>query len=329
VNVCERELSAAIARLIGAEGLDGSAVERFMGAASAHGINLDHVWASYGRGGGVHEVAMAVPAAGRAAMLFTSTPQSKARENELADVIRSVTCSLGNLGKVEQDSVTDGRSQRGAGGDGGSGRGDVVLMQALLKPEEESVRRALEQAGWLVVGDLDYMRRAISASDARLGDDSKDLDTGISIRRYTSGDDGVFIEALEASYVDTLDCPELCGMRPTADVLEGHRATGHFDPDLWWLVEHDHQPAGVMLLNPNPEQSAVELVYIGLAPSVRGRGLAKHLLTMGLATLAGRIEREVTCAVDVRNTPALRLYERLGFRAFARRTALVLPIAHE
>jgi ribosomal protein S18 acetylase RimI-like enzyme len=31
----------------------------------------------------------------------------------------------------------------------------------------------------------------------------------------------------------------------------------------------------------------------------------------------------MTCAVDLRNEPALRLYERAGFRAFSRRVALV------
>ena len=39
--------------------------------------------------------------------------------------------------------------------------------------------------------------------------------------------------ALDRSYVDTMDCPELCGMRATADILASHKATGEFDPSLW------------------------------------------------------------------------------------------------
>ena len=34
-------------------------------------------------------------------------------------------------------------------------------------------------------------------------------------------------------------------------------------------------PAGCMLLNRCPEQRVVELVYIGLAPGLRGRGLSR------------------------------------------------------
>jgi mycothiol synthase len=126
--------------------------------------------------------------------------------------------------------------------------------------------------------------------------------------------------------VETLDCPELCGLRETRDVLDSHRSAGRFDPALWWMVRREGKPAGALLLNPSPAQGHVELVYLGLAPELRGCGVARRLMLTGLSALAGRAERDVTLAVDTRNTPALRLYESLGFRPFARRTALVRPI---
>ena len=39
--------------------------------------------------------------------------------------------------------------------------------------------------------------------------------------------------------------------------------------------------------------------------------------------VAAALEREMRCAVDVRNAPALRMYEALGFREAGRRVAFV------
>lgn len=55
------------------------------------------------------------------------------------------------------------------------------------------------------------------------------------------------------------------------------------------------------------------IVTIDVAPSARRRGLGKRLL----AALLGRLEedgaRQIRLEVDVRNTSAMRFYERMGF----------------
>ena len=86
------------------------------------------------------------------------------------------------------------------------------------------------------------------------------------------------IEALDKSYEDTLDCPELCGVRTTEDVLASHKATGDFDPEHWWLVQLDGRPEGCVLMSRCPDQGALELVYLGLSTALRGRGLGRLLL---------------------------------------------------
>ena len=133
--------------------------------------------------------------------------------------------------------------------------------------------------------------------------------------------------ALEASYVDSLDCPELYGVRDTADVLDSHLATGQWNPSLWWLVERAQSALGVALFNPLGDGVGCELVYVGLGPELRGLGLGRTLLWKGIAACAARGMREMTCAVDRRNAPAMRLYESLGFREFARREAFVRKLA--
>jgi ribosomal protein S18 acetylase RimI-like enzyme len=52
-------------------------------------------------------------------------------------------------------------------------------------------------------------------------------------------------------------------------------------------------------------------------------GLGSHLLTFGLQNLARMSMQRVACAVDERNAPARRLYDRLGFSRFDTREAFV------
>jgi ribosomal protein S18 acetylase RimI-like enzyme len=59
---------------------------------------------------------------------------------------------------------------------------------------------------------------------------------------------------------------------------------------------------------------------------MRGKGLGLRLMQLGLAQASAVQPCPVTCAVDLRNAPALKLYQWLGFAEFARRIALVHPI---
>ncbi len=82
-----------------------------------------------------------------------------------------------------------------------------------------------------------------------------------------------------------------------------------------------------MLLSAGSAPDTVELVYLGLSPSLRGRGIGDALIASGLARLAGRPESTIACAVDLANGPALALYRRAGFKRFTERVALVRQIA--
>jgi ribosomal protein S18 acetylase RimI-like enzyme len=289
---------AAARRLLGPARGDTNAAARLITNAESHGIDLGHLWVSVGADGqSARQVCLAVVGAGRSAMFFTSAPLNRAEEEELTAVVAHV---CGRLPGVD-------------------------LGQCLLEPHEGGAHAAMLAAGFFDVGSLAYLRRAVTLGPG--GETAREeLPAGCVVRRYRSGDDAALIRGLERSYEGTLDCPELCGLRKTADVLESHRAAGQWDPAFWWVVEQGELIEGMLLLNPSPEMNSIELVYLGLAPGLRGRGVGRQLLAHGLRALVGRPEEVVTCAVDVRNLPALRLYRRMGFSEFARRTALVRPV---
>jgi len=311
---------AAAARLVGdAAGSRGQAARRMVTAAALHGIDLSLMWGTVERGVAadrptkVRQVCLAVPGAGKTAMLVMSGP-----EGTLPPAIDRAERGASVRAACEyfQEQARHGGRK-------------VCLAQALLEPQETWGVETLLAEGFFKVGDLAYLRVDVRPSEVAWSEPA--LPGGVTIRNIRnlaagSDDRADLLAALDRTYEDTLDCPELCGLRETADVLESHRATGQWDPKLWWLVMLDGQPHGCMLLSRFPEQDSVELVYLGFSPALRGRKVGSLLLDMGLKKVASIGAEQVTCAVDLRNLPALRLYERAGFKEFGRRIAMVKPL---
>lgn len=62
-----------------------------------------------------------------------------------------------------------------------------------------------------------------------------------------------------------------------------------------------------------------EILSVAVMSRRRGRGLARNLLTLHLRRLAGLGTRAVFLEVDESNGPAIRLYDRAGFREVGKR----------
>ena len=62
-----------------------------------------------------------------------------------------------------------------------------------------------------------------------------------------------------------------------------------------------------------------EILSVAVATAQRGRGHSRSLLNQHLGHLAGRGIRRVFLEVEENNEPAVRLYQRAGFRTVGRR----------
>lgn len=341
-----RRFDAAV-RLVGDQTEDPpAAAERFLESAAAMGIDLSLMWAteSGGRGGTLgtlRQVSLAVPGSGRTVMVFVSGP-ARRRRGSLVSVVE-----LGAGAGPTRERAAVIRAACEAAASGGAGP-ESVLAQSLLETRETEAIAGFVAAGFRQIGDLAYLRRLGTAPAASAGDE---LPASVQVRSIAGliGEgwtpervEEALLMALERSYIDTLDCPELCGLRSVRDVLESHRAVGRYDGSLWWLVFEHGRAEGCMLLTVCPEHESVELVYLGLSPVLRGRGLGAKLLNGGLRVVLGAAASfgeastgvgrcmvgvgGVTCAVDTRNEPAMRLYRRTGFERFALRVPMVLPL---
>ena len=196
----------------------------------------------------------------------------------------------------------------------------VRLAQVLLDPAESAARGFYEACGFTYLAELVYLEAKARNLEAK-------TPAAFELVNYSAGVHAEFVTAIQASYRDTLDCPGLTGIRDVEDVIAGHKAAGAFSERFWFLVREGSQPRGVLLLSPVPPSDAMELVYIGLAPEARRRGLSDALMRLAFGTAARAGCLRLTTAVDSQNAPALRMYLRHGMHRIGSRVAMmkVLP----
>ena len=141
---------------------------------------------------------------------------------------------------------------------------------------------------------------------------------------YSARTHAVFAETILQTYVNSTDCPELGRLRTIENVIESHKAVGRFDPRLWELIVIDERPAGCLLLSLMAGGTLAEVVYVGVTPEFRGRGVGALLVRRALEQTRRTGARRLALVVDERNASARRLYERFGLKETARRRALIL-----
>jgi ribosomal protein S18 acetylase RimI-like enzyme len=206
------------------------------------------------------------------------------------------------------------------------------LAQALLADDERALARPLLRHGFAHVTSLSYLHRP----PALPGDEGPP--TGASglcteqagagrlhFEPYDPVRPQLFHDTLVRTYEDTLDCPEVNGVRTVEEVIQGHKAQGCFDPRRWWLARgrEPDAPVGVLIVSPAPEAGEWEVGYMGIVPEARRRGFGREMLRMALRQSHAAGVRRVSLCVDDRNLPAWGLYRSMGFELYDRRAVFL------
>lgn len=148
---------------------------------------------------------------------------------------------------------------------------------------------------------------------------------GFKLVPFQEGDETALAQLIDATYVDTQDCPALNGLRDSLDVIEGYKHVGEFRREHWLTLveESSSRAAGCLILAAHPPHPTLELVYIGVAPEFRQRGLGAKLTRQAkwLAAQAGA--ERLVLAVDPANQPAIAMYSATGFWAWEERAIWV------
>ena len=290
----ERRSAALSLLLTGKSGSSDSDVQQFLNFAGQENVSLAHLWHAQRRGTSIAS-SLVVPCPGRTAMIFVSPLQSPVDVGMTSDLIRAACRALDPH--------------------------DLRLIQALLDPYQKLEVEAFTCAGFAQLAHLLYMTRKPSRAARPL-----DLGDDIQVTHWSEKQRSLFADTILASYDQTMDCPGLLGLRDIDDIIQGHMATGRFEPKLWYALNCGKDPAGVMLLNPIPQHDAIELVYLGVAVKYRGRGLSRRLLEHALGVALERSASSLILAVDEHNDPAIRLYRAMRFISNARKLAMILAL---
>ena len=251
-------------------------------------------WARSGRT--THAVAAIIRGVGRTSMIFFSPPYAPGVNHEqLAHLIS----------EISEDAVNGGMS----------------LVQALIDPRDTEQADVLKDSGMILLAELIYMRRDLRIRPPEEPEAREEL-AWRNYRQFTETELG---EVISQSYADSVDCPALRGVREMTDVISGHKCSGAFCPEAWWIVDCGYPPgpAGCILVNDSTKAPSADIIYMGVAREFRRRGLAGTMLQRCIAQAAQRHCETVSVAVDTRNEHAMRVYEQSGFVEIHRRLAYV------
>jgi len=189
----------------------------------------------------------------------------------------------------------------------------VSMVQAFVAPGAQDERAVLADAGFEMLVELVNIRRDLSDGSPP---PEQSPDPPWSLRGYEQFDDSQLGEVISRTYAGSLDCPALCGVRPMADVLAAHKTSGVFRPESWWIFDCAGEAAGCILVNAaggGASGGLMEVVYLGVCPRFRGRGLGRRMLRYAAGQVARDGAAGLKLAVDSRNVYARKVYDQEGF----------------
>jgi ribosomal protein S18 acetylase RimI-like enzyme len=205
----------------------------------------------------------------------------------------------------EAEAVVDGLLQKA-----GTRMDDrqMVFTQCLLPPDDSSpVPQQMIRNGFLRSSRLQLLIRGL-AHELPERPQARLQETG-----YSPSLRPRFAQVVERSYLQSLDCPALHGIRTADEAMQAHRAVTPWKHCHWRLYSLGSEDLAVLLTSDVPEQQETEVAYLGVVPEGRGRSYAREMLIGELyrAREAGALRVHV--AVDSQNIYAQRVYRDLGF----------------
>jgi mycothiol synthase len=188
--------------------------------------------------------------------------------------------------------------------------GDAWKVRSGAFGTDEALENALAAAGFTIVRRFWRMRADLAAIDAVM----PPLPEGGTVRLVRDDDGRRAVHAvLEESFADHWNHAERTYDAFAAAVV-GRMSE---DPDGWWLLEVDGEPAAICLLDESRADLGDGYVRtLGVRRQFRGQGLAQHLLLRAFAYYREKGRAGVQLGVDADSpTGANHLYEKVGMRA--------------
>ena len=133
------------------------------------------------------------------------------------------------------------------------------------------------------------------------------------IRTFVAADEPGLGALMHRAYVDTVDYEGETLEQAAAEVRKTiHGEYGEFVPTCSKVGVRAGALVSVTLVTRFQDRPLVAFTFAD--PAVTGQGLARECMEAVMAELFAQGERELRLAVTLANTPAIKLYTRLGFQ---------------
>jgi ribosomal protein S18 acetylase RimI-like enzyme len=197
------------------------------------------------------------------------------------------------------------------------------IAQALVAIGDHDSQRLFSLGGFTAAAELLYLAADVKPPVAQPAELPFELES------FTPAAESRLIRLIERTYVGTLDCPQIDGLRETADVVAGYKSIGQFRPERWLIARCGGDDIGCLLVNVHPDVNHAEIVYVALVPEMRGRNWGLLLVQHAHRLAAGADCERVVLAVDAANQPAIGLYAAADFFQFDRRLVWIRSLASQ
>lgn len=121
------------------------------------------------------------------------------------------------------------------------------------------------------------------------------------------------VNLVQSTYEQTLDCPRLNALRSATDVVGAYITASSFQPEGWRIITENGRDVACLVTVVHPATKALELTYMGISPSHRGRGIGRLLVGEAARIARKKAADRVMLAVDQGNRPACDVYRQCGF----------------
>lgn len=193
----------------------------------------------------------------------------------------------------------------------------VEMVQCLLATDSGADAERLRAAGFAHACDLLCL-----ASEADRFPTAP-VATELRFAAVTRTEINDLARIIEQTYEHSLDCPLMDALRDCRQVVAGYAATCRDDLSHWYMVRHAQESVGCLLLGHDTTGKTWEVVYMGLAPAVRGRGWGLDVVRHAQWLARERQGKRLLLAVDAANDPALRVYAAAGFTTWDRNSVFI------
>ena len=258
---------------------------------SRSGLRTWFWWAKAGKQ--TSAAAMVVESPGRIGMLLHSPVGPRASEGDAL----SRTIAAASIAALEDN---------------------LAFVQAMMPENSCAAAKAVTDAGFTHLARLVHMTLDAKAHPG-------EIDQRISWLAGGQYEEKLLEHVISSTYEGSLDCPALTGLRPVSDIIAGHKSSGIFTPQCWWIAHFDGHPSGCLLMNDSSSsEQFCEIVYLGVVPQFRGKGIAKAMIAKASAEALRRGKSKIRLAMDDANIYAKRIYVGCGFATTSVQLAYIL-----